>query len=285
MLQGYVKIYRKTMNSSVWQDPELFRLWMYCLMKATHTKHKTLVEKQEITLYPGQFITGRFKLQFEYNKGLAPRKQVRDTTLWNWLKKLKKFGNVDIKSYNKFSIVTIIHWNDYQESLTTKSQQNDNNLPANIQQSDTNKNGNNAENDKNGKKKDGQKQAFDQASIFYQLAYRLYQRIIEHNPNHKKPNLENWAIHIKRMIELDNRGEEEIKYVIDWCQKNTFWQGHILSTAKLREKFDHLVIQSNTEKSKAAKNKEIPKYPNEVGANEGLNESGTKEFGHVRLFK
>ena len=43
-MQGYIKLYRKTMCSPIWQDPYYFKLWMYCLMKATHKEPISLLE-------------------------------------------------------------------------------------------------------------------------------------------------------------------------------------------------------------------------------------------------
>jgi hypothetical protein len=137
------------MDSSIWQDPDLCRLWIYCLLKATHKNKKQLVEKQEVNLKPGQFITGRFKLQADFNNGLPPRKQVRDTTLWSWLKKLQDFEKIDIKPHTKYSIVTVLNWGEYQETLTTEPQQTDNKLTTEPQQTDTNKNVKKLKNDKN----------------------------------------------------------------------------------------------------------------------------------------
>jgi hypothetical protein len=42
------------------------------------------------------------------------------------------------------------------------------------------------------------------------------------------------------MMRLDKREANDIKDVIDWCQADSFWMVNILSTNKLREKFDQL---------------------------------------------
>lgn len=146
--KGWFKLHRKITESAIFTDPDLLRLWIYCLAKASHKDTTVMIEKQEVQLSPGQFITGRFSLHQEFNAGVAPRKKVKDTTLWNWLKKLETLGNVDIKSSNKYSVVTVIKWSDYQESLTTDSQQIDNRMTTDSQQIDTNKNVKNLENEK-----------------------------------------------------------------------------------------------------------------------------------------
>lgn len=74
------------------------------------------------------------------------------------------------------------------------------------------------------------------------LASLLFEKLKELNPKHKKPNLSSWALHIDRMIRIDNRTPEEIKLLIEWLPTDAFWIKNIQSTEKLREKFDQLWI-------------------------------------------
>lgn len=85
---------------------------------------------------------------------------------------------------------------------------------------------------------------YDEQSVHYQLALRLFNRIRENNPDFKEPNLQKWADDIRLMMERDKRTEQQIAYLIDWCQQDSFWKANILSPAKLRKQFDHLVIKT-----------------------------------------
>lgn len=87
------------------------------------------------------------------------------------------------------------------------------------------------------------KELFLSDSIEYRLSNYLLKFILKRNPNHKKPNLQAWAIQIDFMLRIDNRAVEDIKKVIQWCQTDSFWQNNILSTKKLREKFDQLFLK------------------------------------------
>ena len=80
-------------------------------------------------------------------------------------------------------------------------------------------------------------------SIELRLSKKLYSHISKRNPEHKKPNLDEWAKHINRMIRHDKRNPEKIETVIDWCQADDFWQNNILSTQKLRKQYDQLVLK------------------------------------------
>lgn len=245
-MEGYIKVYRKMIHSPIWHDPDLFRLWMYCLIKASHKDRKVLVDKQEIELKSGQFVTGRFSLHQEFNQGIPPRKQTKDTTLWNWLKKLESMGNIDIKSSNKYSVISIVNWCEYQETLTTDSQQNDIGLTTDSQQIDTNKN---VKNVKNEKKKNSRKYIYD--DTHYQLSLFFLKQIRNNNPEHREPNLEAWSSDIRLMMEQDNRTEEQIRYLMKWVQEDDFEKVNVLSPNKLRKRFDQLVMKVKQDKKKA----------------------------------
>lgn len=138
-MDGWIKLYRRIVDSSVFADPDIFRLWMLCLLKATYVSRSILIDKEEIILEPGQFITGRKSLSQEYNELLSPKKKVKETTLWHWMQKLKKWRKIDIKSTNKYSLITIVNWVEHQGELTMKQQQNDSEFTMDSQLIDTNK--------------------------------------------------------------------------------------------------------------------------------------------------
>lgn len=90
--------------------------------------------------------------------------------------------------------------------------------------------------------------------LYLQISEYLFSKIKTENPNHKPPNLNAWADQIQRMAEIDKRAPEEIKRMIDWIYSNhdPFWKTCILSTQKLREKYDQIFIQmKNPRKSNA----------------------------------
>jgi hypothetical protein len=107
----------------------------------------------------------------------------------------------------------------------------------------------------------------------------LFEEMTKRKPDHKKPNLQKWAKHIDYMIRLDERKPERIEAVIRWCQQdapkggNGFgWQNNILSTRKLREKFDKLELDMGP----AADHTRAPIVPFE-------GQGPTKEFYQEKL--
>lgn len=85
---------------------------------------------------------------------------------------------------------------------------------------------------------------FKEDSTAYGIADYLFLKIQASNPNTKKPNMQSWAAYADKMVRIDNRSRKDIKMVIDFATTDPFWQSNILSTKKLRDKFDTLYIQA-----------------------------------------
>ena len=152
--EGFVKLWRKSIESSVFADPILWKLWCLCLMKANFKRRYVAIEgiASPVEILPGQFITGRFAL----HKEMYPRKkknQKSPSTIWNKLQTLQNMQNLNIRSHAKFSIITISNWGAYQQNeqpannrLTTGEQ------PANTDKNDKNEKKVNTPPNGNGKK-------------------------------------------------------------------------------------------------------------------------------------
>ncbi len=107
MKQGWIKLHRKLTESSVFDNPKLFKTWIWCLCKASHTEHEVVVGKQVVNLQPGQFVFGRLKA--------AEVLKMNDRTVYDYMKMLENMEMLRINSNNKFSVVTIENWAFYQE--------------------------------------------------------------------------------------------------------------------------------------------------------------------------
>ncbi|MEK5439367.1 MULTISPECIES: hypothetical protein [Paenibacillus] len=248
-MDGWIKLHRKIRENPVFNDMNLFRLWMICLTEATHKERDQMIGKQIVKLFPGEFVTGRFDLAEMYNRGLKKKEQKPPTTIWRWLENLEKHEFVVIKSNNKFSVVAVVKWLEYQTDGQQNGQQVVNNWSTDGQQVVTNKN------DKNDKKvkSNSPKQVYDEDSLPFRTANYLYTNILKHKPDLKQPNLQTWANDMRKLIDIDNREPAEIGRVIEWATKDSFWQSNILSASKLREKWDTLTAQM--------KNKTVSMFP------------------------
>src|SRR5690554_5293601 len=141
-MAGWIKLHRKTLDSKVFQNEKLLKTFVWCLLKASHKEYEFLHGRQKISLRPGQFITGRKKAGEELD--MPP------STAWFYLNLLKADSTIDIKSNNKYSLITLINWGLYQSDGDNFNSNLDSNLDnkrtTNGQQTDTYKN------DKNDKK-------------------------------------------------------------------------------------------------------------------------------------
>jgi len=82
------------------------------------------------------------------------------------------------------------------------------------------------------------------------LSKLLFNLIKKRNPSHLEPDLQKWAYEIDKMIRLDKRNPKKIEEVIQWCQADDFWQNNILSTKKLRNQYDQLILKMPKIKSR-----------------------------------
>lgn len=56
-MEGWVKVYRKIEGHWIWNKPEYFRAWYYCLLRANYKDTEVLVGAHTIPVKRGQFIT------------------------------------------------------------------------------------------------------------------------------------------------------------------------------------------------------------------------------------
>lgn len=77
----------------------------------------------------------------------------------------------------------------------------------------------------------------------YRLAEYLYKHILKNNLKAKEPSFQKWAKQFDYILRIDKRDLEEVKEVIKFSQKDSFWMSNILSPSKLREKYDALYMR------------------------------------------
>lgn len=138
ILSGWIKLHRQLLDSLVFDNPDLLKVWIWCLLKATHKGYSTLVGFQEVKLKEGQFIFGRTKAAEELS--------MSESKVYRLMKKLEEMGALNMKSNNKYTIVTIEKWRFYQGDSSGSEQQMNNKRTTNEQQMNTNKNVKNVKN-------------------------------------------------------------------------------------------------------------------------------------------
>lgn len=131
---GWIKLYRKLLHSPIFSSEKGLKVWVWCLLKASHDGYEQYVGRKLVILKPGQFIFGRHSASGEL--------KMKGSTLWGWIQTLKIDSYIDIKPYSKYSVISIKNWSEYQ-GLDSKV---DNKQTTDEQQMDTNKNVKNVKN-------------------------------------------------------------------------------------------------------------------------------------------
>lgn len=85
-----------------------------------------------------------------------------------------------------------------------------------------------------------EKKIFTSDTLPFQLSELLLNKILEHSPGYKKPDLQKWAWQMDAILRIDQRTADEVKAVILFAQGDLFWRGNILSVEKLRKQYDQL---------------------------------------------
>lgn len=125
---------RKLLDNKIFTSEKGLKVWMWCLLKACHEPQEFYLNKQTIKLLPGQFVFGRLKASEEL--------MMSASTVRNYMTLLKQDRYLDIKTYNKYSVITILKWNEYQN----KDSKNDNRITSEKHQNNTYNNDNNVNN-------------------------------------------------------------------------------------------------------------------------------------------
>lgn len=147
-MDGWLKLYRSILDSAVFQDAEVLKVWIWLLCNVAFEQHDTICYGKVIHLKQGQIATGR--------KKIAQCTDLNETKVYRALTALKSLGNIEIKATNKYSIITVVNWDKYQDengNRTANEQQTNSKTTTEEQQDNSkrtqHKNGNNGKKEKN----------------------------------------------------------------------------------------------------------------------------------------
>ncbi len=101
-MNGFIKLHRKIAKWEWYQDANTFRLFVHLLLIANHEDKRW----QGKEVKRGQTITGR--------KALSKSLKLSQQQIRTSLNKLKSTSEITIKATNKFSLITLTHYDSYQ---------------------------------------------------------------------------------------------------------------------------------------------------------------------------
>lgn len=127
-MQGRVKFHRKITEREWYSDANTFRVFFHLITIANHKDWKW----QWIDIKRWQTITGR--------KELAKKLNLSEMQIRTSLDKLERTGEISKKITNRFTIVTVLKYCDYNDYDLEDNQQITNKQPTDNQQITTNNN-------------------------------------------------------------------------------------------------------------------------------------------------
>ncbi len=187
-MSGWIKIHRKFLDWQWFEKSEAVHLFIYLLLKANHKDSQW----QGIDIKRGQFISSLGKISTDTGISLQ--------SIRTLLNKLEKTNEIELKSTNKFTIVTICKYECYQD------ENEETNKPLTNKQQTTNKQ---LTTNKNDKKEKNNKEV-------------ILDRWVEYRKQIKKPIKE--ATQETILAKMENFTEEQCKFVINNSIENG-WQG------------------------------------------------------------
>ena len=131
-MNGWIKLHRKIIDNPVFDNPDLFHLFVYCLIAANHNPTVIVWNGEEKNMERGSFITGR--------KSLSEKLKQSESKIYRNLKTLEKLNIITQKSNNRFTLINVVNYCNYQGSEFENEQQMNNQRTTNEQQMNTVKN-------------------------------------------------------------------------------------------------------------------------------------------------
>lgn len=236
-MPGYISLHRDIQKHWLYEEERIFsryEAWLDILMRVNHTEGK-VTHGGTVEIIPrGSTIWSMGDMEKHW--GWSNRKVKR------FLICLEADQMLTVKSTTKKTYLTVINYDFYQDTNSNKAPPMHQQSTTEAFQKHTN---NNVNNEKEEKPKASRKRVYDESDVAYRSAHYLYEQILTHSPDYKKPDLQSWADDMRKLIELDKKEPINIARVIEWAVKDSFWKSNILSASKLRLKWDTLSLQMN----------------------------------------
>ena len=138
MENGFIVLWRKSLNNPLFQKPFIWHYWTYCLLKASHKPERFVWNKKEVMIKRGEFMTGRKVASLE--TGLS---QQNIRTAQETLINMGMIEKSTSKSTSKYTVLVIVKYSDYQDKKKKSTSKSTSSQPAANQQPTTYNNVNN----------------------------------------------------------------------------------------------------------------------------------------------
>lgn len=260
-MKGWIKLHRRVLKHWVFQDAEYFKFWIYLLLDVNHEDKKMLWNKNLIEVKRGEKITSLKKLAEEFN---CSREKVR-----RFLNLLETDSMITTVSNTKYTQITILNYDSYQVKEHADNTPITRRKNAEKTRTDTNKNVKNVKNVNNILLSELKDSDFEN-SLYFEVTLSFWE-LFKNNLTEKNistSRLEKakggWVNHVRLLIEQDKYTLEDLRDVFKFLKVDNFWKQNILSTSKLREKFEQLLLKARTNGENKPINKKEGCTPEEL---------------------
>lgn len=105
-MSGWIKIHRKLFEHWVAEEPEMLACWVHLIAAANHSDKKTMFNGSLIEVKRGQMVFGL--------NAFSERTRISIKKLRRYLDMFEAEGMLGRQKTNKFSLITIAKYDDYQ---------------------------------------------------------------------------------------------------------------------------------------------------------------------------
>jgi len=110
-MEGWISLHRKFLEWEWFSVDEMVKLFLFLLLSANHKNGKW----RGINVERGQLITSI--------KTLHQKTKISQQSIRTCLRRLEKTGEINRQSTNKYSIITVCKYEEYQSTQTTTNKQ------------------------------------------------------------------------------------------------------------------------------------------------------------------
>jgi len=107
-MNGWIRLGRAIPDNFVWHEPEALKLWLYLLMAASLTDKATAFNGQMLNIKRGQLVFGL--------NAASARLNISIRRLRKYLNWFETDDMIDKQTTNKFSIISITNYSQYQDA-------------------------------------------------------------------------------------------------------------------------------------------------------------------------
>lgn len=221
-MQGRIKLHRQTVERWWYKKPNMFHCFFYLIMKANHKD----VIRQWIEVKRWQAII--WLIQSSKDTGISTQ------SFRTCLKNLEQTWEIIVKSTNKFTIVTIVKYWDFNDMDNETNKQLTNNQQTTNKQLTTNKNDKNKKELKELKESNLYIKGVEDFILFQKdnipwIRYQI-EKQWEYNYLQKQYQAYN------KIISTNKITTHNLDRILDFVKQDKFWNKQIGSITKLLDK-------------------------------------------------